>query len=364
MKKILVLVLVFAFVKCYSQTNNLDSIKLYEKNRKDWSPYGYDKSTLLINLVNNNYTTQITYFDFNFVLERVQAFMNQLGFASNGGSEFDDKNKTVSFSYSPSYNMSGPKNKTLHLKFHYFFNNEKNMIIDGCKIYGDYRLIVNFYVNFWNTNINIETSKNKIAYNSFWQDKITLSQINPNGTGTISIVNNTIKSVSEYETKLKDAIINPTSIKQSTPQKDDNNSSEKVTSNKANVVTFEEQTFYSQTDNLLILDNPSGNFYIQGFLHKGAIVRSVDDRENKTKSKNYMYVKILYKENNCGLDGNGIMGWVMKKYLSKNIITDDKYFQKIETVSMVPYAGDMAHDPNRNMWKRYPFPKYKGGKEN
>jgi hypothetical protein len=70
-----------------------------------------------------------------------------------------------------------------------------NTIIKSCQIYGDYGLIIDFYVRFWPTTINLDAvKKERIAYTYYWQDKITLSLNPENNTGRLSIFNTTINS--------------------------------------------------------------------------------------------------------------------------------------------------------------------------
>jgi TonB family protein len=192
-----------------SQNNVIDSLKLNEQNRQDWSPYGYHKDALLFGLVDYKYTTQITYFDVNIVTERVQSFIqNSLGLYPNGNSDFNTKNKTITFTYIQPYASIGTitRPRKLNIKFNYFINAMKSIIIEKCLVSGDYSLVLDFYINFWPTTIHLQPSKNKVAYSSFWQDKISLSPISTNGTATLTVINGTIKDIADYELQLKKAI--------------------------------------------------------------------------------------------------------------------------------------------------------------
>lgn len=162
----------------------------------------------LFSIAQTAYVTQITYSELNATDQRVQQFMrDKMGMVINDAPTFGKEGamQTLTIKYSKQASVGTRNNPHLYFKYFVFDTGSNNTIIQSCQIYGDYILVVDFFVRFWPTTINVDAIKQqRLAYSYFWQDKISLG-VNPEkNTGKLTIINTTIKSMVEYTAKAKD----------------------------------------------------------------------------------------------------------------------------------------------------------------
>uniref|UniRef100_UPI0025FEB6C1 hypothetical protein n=1 Tax=uncultured Mucilaginibacter sp. TaxID=797541 RepID=UPI0025FEB6C1 len=200
MKNLIAILLAFLYFNANAQD--------YGKNVRDYSPYGIDYPMLSLKmqlLSHHGYATQITYFDLNFVDQRMQDFMrNELGMSIVGFPKFSKTNgyQTLEVGYVKNGVYVG-NNKIRHLYFKYtlFENRSKRSMIKSLKIYGSSVDVIDFYVRYWPTAINFDQSKSKIAFNYLLQDKATISCSTTDGSWSILVENTTIHDVNEFYVK-------------------------------------------------------------------------------------------------------------------------------------------------------------------
>ena len=178
------------------------------ENRNDYSPYGLNYTMLDVNmrlLANHGDATQITYFDLNFVDQRMQNFMG--AYMHMEVAHFPTIIKQgiyniLTIRYLQQATMGTTHIPSLYFKYTYFVNKDNHPIIKSLYLYGDANYVIDFYVRYWPTTINFDETRNKIAYNYLLQDKAT---IRFNGTWSITIENTTIHSMDEYYNQLNKA---------------------------------------------------------------------------------------------------------------------------------------------------------------
>ena len=198
MKTFFTILLVYLFI-------NVNAQSLLFKGRHDISPYGLDYESLLIQLGQNEFypnITQITYFDLNFVEQRMQEFMrNKMGMEVAHFPSFskDNGNTILTVRYVGQATMGTSEIQSLVFRYTLFDNKGKHTIIKSLHISGTANKVVYFYAAFWPTTMNFDGTKTKIAHNFLWQDKATISF---NGSWSISIENTTIHSLDEYYAEL------------------------------------------------------------------------------------------------------------------------------------------------------------------
>lgn len=162
----------------------------------------------LFSIAQTEYVTQITYSELNSIDQRMQNFMrDKMGMVITKAPTFgkEDGMQTLTIRYNKQTLVGTSYDPHINFKYFLFDIGTNNAIIKSCQIYGDYGLVVDFYVRFWPTTINLDAvKKQRIAYSYYWQDKITLGLNPENNTGRLSIFNTTIKSIAEYKSKAKD----------------------------------------------------------------------------------------------------------------------------------------------------------------
>lgn len=150
------------------------------------------------------YLTQITYYDLNYVSNRITKFL----YANNNMNDLSDKNiynlkDGVGTITMPYIEMSS-RGKQSKLAVSYdLFKVDGEFVIKSLKITGDYDKMVLFYVTFWNTEINVE--KNHSITNNFVQDLITFNNNvqNPIITVTNTTISDTDKFTADFLNKKK-----------------------------------------------------------------------------------------------------------------------------------------------------------------
>jgi len=204
-KTILFSVLVFCFNIGYSQ--KIDS------TRVDYSPYGYGLERLsfgMKQLASHGEATQITYYDLNFVDRRIQDFMrDNLHMVIKQTPKFYKQNgvEFLIVKYFPEASIGITNPGFIQFKYLLFENHFKNAIIKSCKITGDFNMLINFYASYWPTNMHINPGpKDEVAYTYLMQDKISFALTPKNHQGEINISNTTLKTNSDYENSLKNAL--------------------------------------------------------------------------------------------------------------------------------------------------------------
>lgn len=191
------LTICMAMLCTYSYSQDID------KNRRDYSPFGYDYAHLsfgMRELARHGDATQITYFDLNFVEGLMQDFMKrQMGMTIDNVSKFikQGEYQTFTVSYAQMATMGG-KVPHLYLKYTIFDNKDKNPIIKALSITGNSDKVIYFFVSYWPTNLNIDVQKSKIAYSYLIQDKATIKFNPANSQWSIVVDNTTIHSLPDY----------------------------------------------------------------------------------------------------------------------------------------------------------------------
>jgi len=176
--------------------------------RLDLSPYGLTEQILDVKmrlLAGHEDATQITYFDLNFVEQRMQDFMKKkMGMTITDVSKFikTSSYETFTVTYTQMATIGTTKIPKLYFKYTIFGNKDKNPIIKSLEITGTSIHVINFFVRYWPTTLNIDVSKSKIAYNYLVQDKATI-RLNPaNAAWSISVENTSIKTLDDYYSQL------------------------------------------------------------------------------------------------------------------------------------------------------------------
>ena len=141
------------------------------------------------------YLTQITYYDLNYISNRITKFL----YANNNMNELPDKNiynlkDGVGTITMPYIEMSSRGKQSKLTVTYNIFTIDGEFVIKSLKITGDYDKMVLFYVTFWNTKINVE--KNHSITNNFVQDLITFNNNVQNPIITVS--NTTILDTDKF----------------------------------------------------------------------------------------------------------------------------------------------------------------------
>ncbi|AMO19425.1 hypothetical protein [Flavobacterium columnare] len=143
------------------------------------------------------YLTQITYYDLNYVSNRITKFL----YANNNMNDLPDKNiynlkDGVGTITMPYIEMSSRGKQSKLTVTYNLFKVDGEFVIKSLKITGDYDKMVLFYVTFWNTEINVE--KNYSITNNFVQDLITFNNNVQNPI--ITVTNTTISDTNKFTT--------------------------------------------------------------------------------------------------------------------------------------------------------------------
>jgi len=200
MKTLFTILMAFLFLNVYAQEIG--------SNRTDYSPYGIDYSQLSMQmrlLAHHEDATQITYFDLNFVEELMQDFMRkEMGMTIVNVSKFvkEGKYETFTVTYDQMATMGTTKIPHLYFKYTIFDNKNKNPIIKSLNISGTSYKVIYFYAAYWPTTMNFDGSKNKVAYTYLLQDKATIRLNMTNATWSVSVENEAIKGIDDYENKM------------------------------------------------------------------------------------------------------------------------------------------------------------------
>lgn len=156
------------------------------------SPY-YPGKPAIVNDY-NEYQTQITFVDLNHVVLKIQDFLSsKMKLSPHGKERYNLKEGIGTISYE--YLTSSGKPKKINLTFT-VFPIDHDFIIESCAITGDNDLVLQFYVKYWDTNINIdEITAKRTAHSRFLQDEISYYP------GHLIIKNSTIRSRDEFKTE-------------------------------------------------------------------------------------------------------------------------------------------------------------------
>ncbi len=374
-KKVFALLAILFFIKCsvISQEN--------QEKRTDISPYGKQYSELDFSMrfiAAHEKLTQFTYFDLNFVDTRLQNYLSHyLFFAPIGEPEinFTPTSKSISMKYEKKAQYGFTKPRGITVKYNLFDNNGL-LIIKSCEISGYWLYITDLYVNYWTTDLNFESAKKKeLVVNYLLQDRIALT-LNPiNESGFISITNTTINSISQFQTILAKGVqLNLAndidSIKQKKLKETENKKKIEETeriNQKNKRLSFISQTYFVNTDNLILRNSPEDDFDISLILHAPAKIRSIycsgDLKDDSAIMKKFEFVKFVFSENYSGLSGSK-RGWVMRKYLvnqKSEIVKYDTVPPSFFDSTKEFHDGNMYDEFDSDV--KYIYPKYKGGDE-
>jgi hypothetical protein len=119
------------------------------------------------------YYTQFSDMRFNFVNMRVQDYMKRNGYLEQ---ETDfDYGKYIQVSYISKFSTTNNPEK-IYIKYYVEVSDMENgFIIKSCDIYGYDYYVVNFFIKFWNTQMQYDNvEKNELVYYYLLEDKISL----------------------------------------------------------------------------------------------------------------------------------------------------------------------------------------------
>ena len=201
MRQICLIIACFFFFNCYSQT---DSVRL------DYSPYGQTRDMLdadMNALAYHKKLTQFTYFDMNYVNERLEDFFSgDISLVQSGEPIYDmsKPDKYISQKYVKSIQYNPTKSYFINVKYN-LFTEGSNFIIKSCEISGYWIYILDLYVKYWADNsLHFEAAKKgELVVYYLLQDKIVLSLNPTTETGKIVITNTTINSIDQYNEIIK-----------------------------------------------------------------------------------------------------------------------------------------------------------------
>ena len=185
--------------------------------RIDYSPYGYtkkefDNSFKIASLQTSfphDYLVQCTYCDFGEVQQKIMAFVQEVNkWEVVGMDKIKGSNIWVQKYRNTGVFSNNRKPGKVNVRYNLFKNKFGNEIIKDITFSGDWDMLVSFYIRFWDTNLHITPELKSISYNHFWQDKIMLSSIDTNGEGKLIITNSQIKNEQDYDTYLKNSVLN------------------------------------------------------------------------------------------------------------------------------------------------------------
>lgn len=188
MKKIILLIAIITFAGVHAQKVS----PYYPKVNISESP--------------SQFRSQFTYFDSNFITNRISELMELKYMMTQ--EKYEDKNfdfekgGLIDITYVDKFSTSG--NKTLKFSYNTFVGID-DFIVKSVKITGSPERVLKFYTTYWNTTLNIkEYGKNAIVENNYGQDNINL-HLN-NGKPYITIKNSTFKTDEAFISYFKELV--------------------------------------------------------------------------------------------------------------------------------------------------------------
>ncbi len=161
------------------------------------SPYPQKSDELLAAtmkpLARHGKLTQMTYMGLNFVNGRIHSFMG-IKKAKDGEIKFSGKNVSLQ----DVYQYYGGKKMFVTFKL---FSYGHGFVIEEVDITGDYRMVLDFMVDYWDLNLSFdraEASKGEIVVNNTMQDRVAFSGNLVKNTASISIRNTQFKNIDEF----------------------------------------------------------------------------------------------------------------------------------------------------------------------
>ncbi len=133
-------------------------------------------------------------------LNGVQPFMSKtmkMTIANSGGGDMDKTINYLDYDYEDkiAINEEAKKVKVLY----HVFKHDDGFVIKDCIITGDADRIIDFYTQFWNTDLKFDEAKEKeTVVNHYGNDRIALTFLS-NNQAKISITSDKYKSVQEYK---------------------------------------------------------------------------------------------------------------------------------------------------------------------
>lgn len=179
-------------------------------NRIDYSPYAAKEADLSYYIEGfswHGHATQMTYFDMNFVNDRVQDYISQR-------MNLVEVKRLDNLSQSPMAitvkygQLMGTDHRTLNVKYFLFVHDEHNLIISKCIITGNLDFASKFFAGYWTQELNIdETKTGRVMWKTLLQDKITFKYDKSTKIATITVVNQEIFNAAEFDKRLKQSRI-------------------------------------------------------------------------------------------------------------------------------------------------------------
>ncbi len=148
---------------------------------------------------NNDYLTQITFYEFNFVSINHQNFMIydfEMGLNEDKSTSSIKKGKGQIIN--AFIERSAMERDLKELIFDYkVFTTDSVFVIESLKITGSPSMVLKFYVQFWETNLNFDNVKGKeIVTNRHIQDRVSYSF--NNGAPSIEVKNTSYGSPDDF----------------------------------------------------------------------------------------------------------------------------------------------------------------------
>lgn len=130
-----------------------DSVRVSNMSPEDKAYYILN--TEMSPLSRHGKLTQFNGIDYNFVSSRIQSYMRDYMNCSLMNDNLTGKNMVLDFQESVAISRKPKK-----MKFNFTVYPEGNFFtIKRCIITGDYSLLLNFYIKYWTTTLNVDTNK-------------------------------------------------------------------------------------------------------------------------------------------------------------------------------------------------------------
>ena len=133
-------------------------------------------------------------------LNGIQPFMSkkmQMSLTDSGGGDMDKAINYLEYYYEDKVAINQDAKK-ITIKYN-VFKHDDDFVIKECTITGDAERVVDFYIQFWNTDLKFDEVKEKeTVVNHYGNDRIALTFIGDT-QAKISITSDKYKSVQEYK---------------------------------------------------------------------------------------------------------------------------------------------------------------------
>lgn len=147
----------------------------------------------------SEFTSQLTYFDSNFICNKVSDFIHYkmaMTVDSSNDSKLLYDGGELTYRY---VNMFSSSNKGLIIKYYIGMVNDI-YTIKSVKISGDSDSVISFFINFWQTSMNFKEPSGKSDVSLLTGQDVVKFYFNK-GKPYISVTNGTYKTIEEFNLK-------------------------------------------------------------------------------------------------------------------------------------------------------------------